>query len=140
MVEIFYEDIEGLDLDADYYESWLVKVCDSYQKSLDVLCIICCSDSYLLSMNQEHLKHDYYTDIITFNYNEEGSIAGDLFISIDRVKENASDRNLDWMTEFNRVVAHGLLHLIGFNDKTDSDIKEMREAEDLALKIVSRET
>jgi rRNA maturation RNase YbeY len=81
-------------------------------------------------MNRDHLKHDYYTDIITFDYSEGKEISGDLFVSIDRVRDNAKTSNLLFFNELLRVIAHGHLHLIGFNDKRKQEQQEMRAQED----------
>ena len=81
-------------------------------------------------MNQDHLKHDYYTDIITFDYSEGKEISGDLFVSIDRVRDNAKASNLLFFNELLRVIAHGHLHLIGFNDKRKQEQEDMRAQED----------
>lgn len=92
-----------------------------------------CSDEYLLEMNQEHLKHDYYTDIITFDYTEGKIIAGDIFISVDRVQENADLNAVSFEQELRRVMIHGILHLLGLRDKKKEDQKAMRLAENQAL-------
>lgn len=140
MVEVFYEDIESLNLKSQFYTDWLSNLCVYHKLTLGDVNLIFCSDSFLLEMNKSHLNHNYYTDIITFNYNDE-AISGDLFISTDRIKENALTYNASFITELNRVVAHGTLHLIGFNDKSDSESKEMTIQENKALDlIVSRET
>ncbi|MDX5320367.1 MAG: rRNA maturation RNase YbeY [Bacteroidota bacterium] len=97
--------------------------------------VILQTDDELLKMNQEVLNHDTYTDIITFNYNEGHRISGDLFISIDRIKENATKFAVSTEEELHRVMAHGVLHLIGFNDKTKSEQEEMRKQESLALQL-----
>jgi probable rRNA maturation factor len=95
----------------------------------------------LLNMNKEYLNHDYYTDIITFDYTEGDVVAGDLFISVDRVNDNSDGLNVSRETELNRVVVHGALHLIGHGDKSDSESILMREKENHYLsQIVSRET
>ena len=117
--------------------NWLVKLVEAHKKKVGELNYIFCSDDYLLKMNQEHLKHDYFTDIITFDYCEKGLISGDLFISIDRTNENAKTFGKTQMDELNRVIAHGLLHLLGFKDKTAEDIAEMRSMEDQALAMLS---
>ena len=91
--------------------------------------MIFCSDAYLLKMNQEHLQHDYYTDIITFDYSSGDEISGDLFISVDRVRDNAKQHKQLFFSELVRVIAHGHLHLIGFKDKTKSQQLEMRAQE-----------
>lgn len=95
--------------------------------------IIFCSDNYLLEVNREYLKHDYFTDIITFSYNEDRMISGDLFISIDRVTENAETVKALFNNELKRVIVHGILHLVGYNDKTNNEISQMRSREDFYL-------
>ena len=92
-----------------------------------------CSDEELLSINKEHLQHDYYTDIITFDYSRGKKISGELFISVDRVRDNAGLLGVDYKLELVRVVAHGILHLIGFKDKTEGQATEMRRREDEVL-------
>lgn len=141
MINLFFEDVEVPGLDSEFFASWLSRVCGLEGKSLVEVNLIFCTDEYLLEMNRTHLDHDYYTDIITFDYCEEDDVAGDLFISIDRVEENASDANVDFTQELNRVVVHGVLHLLGYKDKSKEDELMMRSKEDWALGlIVSRET
>jgi probable rRNA maturation factor len=101
---------------------------------LDRLDYIFCSDAYLLDINQRFLKHDYYTDIITFNLSENSDIKGEIYISIDRVKENALMNNAKFDEEIARVIFHGFLHLCGYKDKTKEDIKVMRRKEDFYLR------
>lgn len=140
MVDIFHEDTNDLALDPVEIEDWLNKVCVAEDKELGDLNIIFCSDNYLLDLNIKHLEHDYYTDIITFDYSEE-TVSGDLFISVDRVKDNAISYNVSFSEELNRVIAHGVLHLIGYGDKSESEAATMRIKESEALKlIVPRET
>ena len=115
--------------------TWLVKLIERHNKKLGELNYIFCSDDYLLKMNQEHLNHDYFTDIITFDYCHNDVISGDLFISVDRTKENAKTFGKTESNELNRVIAHGLLHLLGFSDKTAEDIVEMRSMEEEALNM-----
>jgi probable rRNA maturation factor len=103
--------------------------------------IVLCSDEYLLKVNQDFLNHDYYTDIITFDYCENGIINGDLLISIDRVLENSIKEKTDFIDELHRVVFHGVLHLCGFKDKSKKDIEVMRFKESYYLNLfVPRET
>lgn len=139
MVEIFYEDIEILDLRPEFFVSWLSSVCEVESKSMGELSLIFCSDDYLLDMNKEYLDHDYYTDIITFDYSDE-QVSGDLFISLDRVRDNAKQNSVLEMNELYRVVVHGVLHLIGYGDKTEEEKVVMRSLENKYLDIVSRET
>ena len=141
MINVFYEETAELNLDQRNIESWLSSLCSSLSMTLGDVALIFCSDEYLLNINKDHLQHDYYTDIITFNYCSENTVSGDLFISVDRVRDNASELGLEFIIELLRVIAHGVLHLIGFNDKTEEQSLEMRTQEEIALKLfVSRET
>lgn len=141
MIEICFEDVEIPGLDPEFFSLWLSKVCNNHNKKLGDITLIFCSDNYLLDINKTHLNHDYYTDIITFDYTEDDVVSGDLFISKDRVLDNSKTFNVDFNTELNRVVVHGVLHLCGYGDKSDEEERKMRELEDGALKqIVSRET
>jgi probable rRNA maturation factor len=117
--------------------TWLERVAKKKHKKITALNYVFCSDEYLLSMNNTHLQHDTYTDIITFGYSpkESAEITGDIFISIDRVKENAKTYQTTFHNELRRVMAHGLLHLFGYKDKSTSDKKTMREKEELALTL-----
>ena len=141
MINLFFEEIEPFELNLDIYKDWLSVVCVEEQKELNEVNLIFCSDDYLLKMNVEFLQHDYYTDIISFDYCEDKLISGDLFISIDRVTENAVSNKVDFFIELNRVVVHGVLHLCGYKDKSECEAQVMRGKEDYYLsKIVSRET
>lgn len=141
MINLFFEDVEIPGLDSEFFYSWLSKVCDLEGKKLDEVNLIFTSDDYLLDMNVKHLNHDFYTDIITFDYCEDVLIIGDLFISKDRVEDNARLGGVGFTTELNRVIVHGVLHLIGYKDKSPEDEILMRSKEDWALSlIVSRET
>ena len=141
MVEIHFEDTEVLDVNPEFFVSWLSIVVNKEGWTLGDINLVFCSDEYLLNMNREHLKHDYYTDIITFDYTESEIISGDLFISVDRVKENAQENSVMFHVERNRVVGHGVLHLMGYKDKTESEQEEMTRKENWALSlIVPRET
>ena len=118
--------------------NWLVMLVEHHNKKLGELNYVFCSDDYLLKLNQEHLNHDYFTDIITFDYCQNDVISGDLFISVDRTNENAKTFRKSESNELNRVIAHGLLHLLGFSDKTAEDIVEMRSMEEAALTMLDR--
>lgn len=128
-------DVELPDFNQNKTEKWILAVVERYGKEVGELNYFFCSDNYLLEMNKEHLNHNYFTDIITFDYTVGDIISGDLFISIDTVKDNAQTYSVSFAEEFNRVIIHGVLHLIGFNDKTDAEQEEMthRENESLAL-------
>ena len=104
-------------------------------KTLHFLDYIFCSDKYLYNINNQHLNHNTYTDIITFNYNEENKIGGDIYISIDRIKENAIKFDAPFEKELMRVIFHGLLHLIGYNDKTEEERQIMRKKEEESLTL-----
>ena len=113
-------------------KKFIIQLFIKEKKSLQAIDIIFCADEYLLEINKQHLQHDFYTDIITFDLSESSAnpIIGELYISIDRVKDNAALCDEKFSTELLRVIFHGLLHLCGFKDKTKSDIKTMREKED----------
>ncbi len=128
-------DVEIPDFNPEFFDLWLESILRMYEHNNCTLSYVFCTDDYLLNMNKEYLNHDYYTDIITFNYNEENSLIGDLFISYDRVLDNAKEYNVSGFDELCRVMAHGLLHLVGFNDKTKEEELEMRENENKCLEI-----
>lgn len=141
MVDIFFEDTEVLDVSSEFFVSWLSLVAQKEGFILGNITLVFCSDEYLLEMNKKHLNHDYFTDIITFDYTEDKTLSGDLFISVDRVKENAALNSIMFHVELNRVVGHGVLHLMGYNDKSEEEQSEMSKKEDWALSlIVPRET
>ena len=110
-------------------------VAESEIRRVGDLSIIFCSDNYILDVNMRYLQHDYFTDIITFDYCEENVLSGDLFISIDSVRENAVLYGAEFEDELNRVMVHGLLHLIGYDDHTEEEQKTMREKEDYYLSL-----
>lgn len=113
---------------------WLNELAASLEVTIVQLNYIFCSDEYLLTINQDYLQHDYYTDIITFPYQQGKKLESDIFISLDRVQENATDfADGDYARELLRVMAHGLLHLTGLGDKTESEAEKMREAENKAI-------
>jgi len=116
---------------------WINKTISNEGKSTGEISYIFCSDNYLHKINLEHLNHDTLTDIITFNYCEDELINSDIFISIDRVKENAKEFKTTFNNELFRVMIHGVLHLLGYDDKTDSDKKTMRLKEDFYLSLLS---
>lgn len=110
------------------------------KQSIDLLTFVLVDDETLFKINMEHLQHDTYTDIITFDLRENlgDPIEGEIYISIDRVAENAATANVGFENEFIRVVSHGLLHLLGFKDKTAAETKEMREEEEACLSLWSK--
>jgi probable rRNA maturation factor len=116
--------------------NWIKMVADSYQKKAGDIAFIFCSDEKILEINNQYLKHDYYTDIITFDYSENDTISGDLFISLDTVKSNADQFGADYNTELNRIIIHGVLHLCGINDKAPGEREHMTECENKALSLL----
>lgn len=120
-------------------KSWIEKVVDKVSNHtirVGDVNVIFCNDSYLLSLNREFLKHDYFTDIITFDYNENNVISGDLFISIDTVGANAVEYGVSFQEELHRVIIHGILHLLGYGDATEAERKEMTKMENYALDLL----
>ena len=110
--------------------SWIADFAAHHDRNIQEVSVIFCSDAYLLEINRTYLEHDYYTDIITFDYTENDSLHADLFLSIDRIKENAKLHKVLFFNELIRVIIHGHLHLVGYKDKTDKEVIIMREKED----------
>jgi len=135
-IDFFFEDTEPLKLKKTHIKKFVKHLIDNEIKKTGDISVIFCSDKYLLDMNKKYLNHNYYTDIITFNYVEGDTISGDLFISIERVKENALKFHSVWKIELYRVIFHGVLHLVGYNDKTPDESKIIREKEDMYLSEV----
>lgn len=117
-------------------KKWLTDLINSHQKRVGEISIVFSNNDYVLEVNKQFLAHDFYTDIITFNYNEDDFISGDLIISIDMVRENAEKFKETFERELHRVVVHGILHLLGLNDKTKMEKATMRIAENDALKML----
>ena len=117
-------------------KEWLKRVILNEKRIPGELNIIIVSDDALLKINKKYLKHDYFTDIITFNYNNGNIVSGDIYISMDRVLENALKLHVSDKTELNRVIAHGVLHLLGYNDETKEQKEEIRKMEDSCLNLL----
>lgn len=132
-IAFFFEDIASFETNQDFIKNQLQQLIIEEGKEPGDISVIFCSDDYLLEMNKKHLQHDYYTDIITFNYVEDLLISGDLFISADRIKDNAAKFEVAFLEELYRVIFHGVLHLIGYNDKTEAEQKVMRQKENYYL-------
>ncbi|MFV0592554.1 MAG: rRNA maturation RNase YbeY [Draconibacterium sp.] len=135
-IEIYFDDIEPFSIHENILVLHLNSLIKKELRETGDISVVFCSDEYLLKMNKEYLNHDYYTDIITFDYVEGNVISGDLFISIERVKENAEKYGSTLLKELYRVVFHGTLHLVGYKDKTDNDKNLMRSKEDFYLSEV----
>ncbi len=137
VINFFGEDVElPAVIDQKQVTKGLKIIAKNHLSNIEGLNYIFCSDEFLLNINKEYLAHDYYTDIITFPYQQGKIIEGDIFISIDRVTENAQSEKVELALEFYRVIAHGLLHLIGYKDKTDADQAKMTAAEDESIAII----
>jgi len=117
------------------YEDWISEVIISENKTEGEINYIFCDDDYLLEINQQYLDHDTLTDIISFDYSIGNDLHGDVFISIDRVRENALDFNVSFQEELKRVMVHGVLHYCGYKDKSENDEKLMRQKEDEKMKM-----
>ena len=116
-------------------KSWIKKVVGKEGKKMKDLSFIFCDDMELLNKNSKYLNHDTLTDILTFDYSENNNISGDIYISIDRVKENAKTYKVTFENELDRVMIHGVLHLLEYKDKNKKDQKAMREKEDFYLSL-----
>lgn len=135
-INFFTEDIKFDLPQKQKRKAWLKQIAQSENFKVGELNYIFCSDEYLYQINVDYLNHHTYTDIITFdNSEEEKLIEGDIFISINRVRENAQKHNQEEMSELSRVVSHGLFHLMGYKDKTKTDAEVMRSKEALAIEI-----
>lgn len=135
-IEFFSEDID-FELDnADQISDWIADIIEEHEQELSNLTYVFCSDDYLHQINVEYLDHDTLTDIITFNNaDEDGIVEGDVFISVDRVRDNASDLGVPFQDELHRVIIHGVLHLLGYKDKSKEDAELMRKQEDSSLSL-----
>ena len=135
MIRYYKEDIK-FELKAKALNNkWLKFVAESEIRKIGDINIIFCSDNYILDVNMRYLQHDYFTDIITFDYCEKNILSGDLFISIDSVRENAVYYGTDFNEELYRVMVHGILHLIGYDDHSEEEISQMRAKENYYLEL-----
>jgi rRNA maturation RNase YbeY len=116
---------------------WIKDIAAGYGKKTGDISYIFCSDEEILKINNQYLQHDYYTDIITFDYSENGVISGDIFISLDTVKSNAEEYNTDYSEEIYRIIIHGILHLCGINDKGPGEREHMTACENKALEYLT---
>ena len=118
--------------------AWIRSVAAVYGKKVGDVSYIFCSDEKILAVNKEYLQHDYYTDIISFDYTEGQVISGDLFMSLDTVKSNAEQFNVDYNEELHRIIIHGILHLCGINDKAPGEREVMTQKENEALLLLTQ--
>ena len=135
MIHYFFENTDFVFKGKARTNKWLRLAAESEIRRLGDINIIFCSDNYLLDINQKFLGHDYFTDIITFDYCEDDRLNGDLFISVDSVRENAVEFGQEFDVELSRVMVHGILHLVGYDDHTKADQKVMRQKEDYYLSL-----
>ena len=135
MISYYFQDVDFEFREKRRTNQWLRLAAESEIRRIADISIIFCSDPYILDINQKYLGHDYFTDIITFDYCEGDSLSGDLFISVDSVKENSIEYGTDFKDELNRVIIHGLLHLIGYDDHTVEETAVMRMKENYYLSL-----
>lgn len=133
MISFYSQDIDFILQNDSVVIKWINNIVSQHNLKCGEINVIFCSDPYLLDINKRFLGHDYYTDIITFNNCTAKKIAGELYISLDTVKANSIEYNQEFFTELHRVIIHGILHLIGYDDHKEEDIIKMRNAEDSAL-------
>lgn len=134
MINFFKETEVEIEYESEL-KLWLNLVARSEEKYIVDINYIFCDDEYLLKINQQYLNHDTYTDIISFDSSEGKDLSGDIFISVERVEDNAKEYQVDFIEEFKRVMVHGLLHFAGYKDKTEEESALMRNKEDEKLKM-----
>ena len=138
-VNFSYADVRFAFSHKNVIKQTILAIFEQENKTLQSIQYIFCSDEYLLNMNKQFLEHDYYTDIITFDLSEGDETIGEVYISIDRVVENAVKLEIPWTTELYRVIFHGSLHLCGYKDKTKREISIMRDQEEYYLRFINEE-
>lgn len=138
-ISFYAEDIELPAIKKRTVSNWIKEVAETYGKKAGGISYIFCSDEKILEVNRQYLQHDYYTDIITFDYSSGNKISGDLFISLDTVKTNSEKFETSYNEELHRTIIHGILHLCGINDKGPGEREIMEENENKALSILPAE-
>lgn len=138
MIEFLTEGVDMPDLDHEKIVEWVKAVATAHGKSTGDICYVFCSDEYIIETNRKFLQHDYYTDIITFDYTRGNRIGGDMVISLDTVRSNAEGIGAPYGRELLRVVIHGVLHLCGINDKGPGEREIMERHEDEALALYDK--
>jgi len=138
-IEFYSEDIELPDFfDEKFVNEFLKRVALHYSKQLGTISFIFCSDKKILEVNNKYLKHNYYTDTITFDYCKDNVLNGDIFIGLETVLSNSKQFNTDYYEEFHRVICHSVLHLIGFKDKTEETYTIMQKNEEICLELLKK--
>lgn len=130
------ENIELPEINKSRVSNWIKDIASKYNKRVGELSYLFCDDNKILEVNRQYLQHDFYTDIITFDYSERNKISGDIFISLDTVRSNAQLFDTNFIDELHRVIIHGVLHLCGIDDITDEQERKMRKAEEEALALL----
>lgn len=136
-ISYYTDGVEMPDINQPIINKWIEKIADYYGKKCGEIAYIFCNDSKIIEVNRQYLQHDYYTDIITFDYTHGSRISGDLFISLDTVESNSVEQNTTYESELHRVIIHGILHLCGINDKGPGEREQMEAAENHALSILN---
>lgn len=131
------EGVEPPQIDETKLTTWIEQIANKHKKRAGEISFLFCSDEKIIKINKEYLHHNYYTDIITFDYSEHPIVSGDILISLDTVKTNSLEYNTTFLDELHRVIIHGILHLCELNDHEDEDKVRMRKAEDEALQILA---
>jgi len=134
-INFYIEQIESFRVNRKHIREMIHKLIENEGKKSGGISIIFCSDEFLLDINKQHLNHNYFTDIITFDYVKDDTISGDLFISTDRVKSNSKEYKVSFNQELHRVIFHGILHLVGFKDKTNEEFETMKTKENKYLEM-----
>lgn len=141
MIHFQTEDIKFALKNKTLLKQWIIAAIAKKKRKTGEITFIFCSDAYLLTINKQYLNHDTFTDIVTFDYSKEDvklAVSGDIFISAERVKENASTYSKSFENELHRVIIHGILHLLGYADKTKTAKEEMTKQEDICLKALDK--
>ena len=134
-ISFMVQNVEMPQIDASAFDGWIEEVARRHDRQVGALTYVLCDDEYILATNRQFLGHDYYTDIITFDYSNSHRISGDMVISLDTVRSNAEQLGVDYNTELLRVLVHGVLHLCGINDKGPGEREIMEQHENEALAI-----
>lgn len=137
MIDFLAKNVHMPDLPYEKISNWISKVAAAHNKSIGQICYCFCDDDYILQINNQFLNHDYFTDIITFDYTKKSRISGDILISLNTVASNAEKLNQPFPTELLRVIIHGILHLCGIDDKGDGQRQIMEQHENAALELFS---
>lgn len=135
-IKFFTEEVESPAIDKKKLTAWIREVAKHHEQSVGELTYIFCNDEKILEVNRQYLQHDFYTDIITFDYSDKRKISGDIFISLDTVLSNSQMYQTEFIEELHRVIIHGVLHLCGINDESEEEEIAMRSAENNALAVL----